>query len=148
MTVQATRWFEYGDPGSSDRVPVTIRTAYQTGPNEQNRPDHVEFGTIPTEDLALLDDEPFSKHLHTDGSLLLSGLSRDAKDELLANYVTDDGRERIAALIDAGCSPAEAVDHFMTARTPVSQVEWADRRRVSQQAVSKNVAGARDARLD
>lgn len=142
MTAQTTRWFEYGDPGAGDRVSVTIRTAYQTGPNESPRPDKVEFGTLPVDDLALLDKEAYSEHIHSDGSLLLSALSVEDEEELLSELERDEERQALADLIDAGCSPAEAVDYLVTYQTPVSQVEWADRRGISQQGVSDNVRRA------
>lgn len=139
-----SRWFEYGDPGTSDRVPVVLRTTYETGSNEGARSDDVEFGSIPLEDLALLDEEPIAGHAHSDGSVLLSALPDDAEAELLANYESDAERQDLADLIDAGCSSAEAVDYLMTHRTPVTQVEWAERRGITQQTVSENVSKARD----
>lgn len=142
MTAKTTRWFEYGDPDFSGRVPVTIRTVYQTGPNDSDRPDKVEFGTFPAEDIGLLNKEPFSNHVHSDGSLLLSGLSADAEDKFLSGFVPDDERQELVDLIDAGCSAAEAVDYLMTCQPPISQVEWAEHRDVSQQAVSYNVRRA------
>lgn len=41
-------------------------------------------------------------------------------------------------------SPAQAVDYVAVTKRGYSQAEWAQRRGVTQQAVSKSVAQARD----
>lgn len=46
-------------------------------------------------------------------------------------------------LVDAGCSPPEAVDYVMTKEYGYDQTEWAEKRDRSQQAVSENVNKAR-----
>lgn len=51
--------------------------------------------------------------------------------------------DRVAALIDMGCSPAEAVDYVMVIKRGISQTEWAKRRNRSQQAVSQNIQRAK-----
>lgn len=45
-------------------------------------------------------------------------------------------------LLQAGLSPAEALDYMATRRRNLSQVDWAETRSVSHQAVSKNVRQA------
>lgn len=47
-------------------------------------------------------------------------------------------------LFDHGLSPAEAVDYYMVEHRGISQTAWAERRGVAQQAVSRNVAAAKD----
>lgn len=56
-----------------------------------------------------------------------------------------DGFEAMALLVRRGCSPAEALDWFATTEQNWAQTEWSDWRGRSQQNVSKNVSGARDA---
>ena len=49
----------------------------------------------------------------------------------------------IQALIQAGCSPAEAIDWFYVERVGMSQTEWAAQRDCDQSTVSGNVRQAR-----
>ena len=139
MTGQRIRWFQYGDPGKSDRVPVVIRTSYEG----LGRSDEIEFGAIPVDDLGLLDEEPFAEHVHSDGSLALSFLPADDIERLLAEFEPDRTRQKVLDLTDAGCSPAEIIDYLMTEKAPVSQSEWARRRDKSQQAINENIRKAR-----
>ena len=136
-------WFDYGDPGATDRVPVILRKSYQTGPNEPARPDDIEFGTIPTDNLGLLDEEPFVDHIHSDGSITWNTIPEEDMDRLLDGFEPDRTRQKILDLTDAGCSPAEIHDYLMTEKIPVSQAEWSRRRGRSQQAINENVRKAR-----
>lgn len=52
--------------------------------------------------------------------------------------------EGLVALLRRGCSPAEAIDYYAVEQRGLSQTDWADERGTSQQAISKNVAAARD----
>lgn len=140
---EITYWFDYGDPGTTDRVPVVLRESYQTGPNEPARFDNLEFGTIPVDNLALLDEEPFVDHIHSDGSMTWGSIPEEDMDRLLDGFETDRTRQKILDLTDAGCSPAEILDYLMTEKVPVSQVEWSRRRDKSQQAINENVRKAR-----
>lgn len=144
MAAQTSRWFEYGEPVDGDRVEATIRTAYETGPNE-SREDDVRRGTIPIEALDVLDDPDVQRHVHEDGALLLSAVDDEIVEEMLLEDFGEDGLSRVQEVIERGASAAEAVDYLMTEERGLSQSIWAERRRISQQAVSKNVDGAREA---
>lgn len=61
-----------------------------------------------------------------------------------ARHVADD----LAGLFDAGCSPAEALDFFMTTKGLISKREWADTRGVTERAVRKNVTEAENGLSD
>lgn len=52
--------------------------------------------------------------------------------------------EGLVALLQRGCSPAAAIDYYAVEHRGISQSDWADERGVSQQAVSGNVAEARE----
>jgi hypothetical protein len=141
MTVQTSRWFEYGEP-VGQRVEATIRTTYETGPNEEPRGDDVQRGTVAFEALELMQDsEEIAAHTHDDGAVLLSALSDDAESELLETFEPMGDIER---LIRAGCSPSEAVDYLMVEERGYTQSAWADVRSIGQSSVSGNVAGAKD----
>lgn len=56
--------------------------------------------------------------------------------------MADDVIELIAEY--SGLSPAQAVDWVAVEKCGHSQAEWAQRRGVTQQAISKSVAQARD----
>lgn len=51
--------------------------------------------------------------------------------------------EDLGGLFDAGCSPAEALDFFMTTKGRRSQREWAGVRGVGRTAVANNVRKAK-----
>jgi len=141
MTVQTTRWFEYGEPVGDRRAEAYIRRTYQTGPNEETRPDDIERGLITFEGLDLLEhDAELREHIHDDGSLLLSGLSVEAEERLLAHFKTE---SELTQLIRAGCSPAEAIDYQKVEQEGWTQSAWADVRDIGQQSVSENIAKAR-----
>lgn len=61
-----------------------------------------------------------------------------------AETFTDDAFQWMALLLRRGCSPPEAVDFYATEIRNWDQTKWAGWRRVNQQAVSKNVAQARE----
>lgn len=61
-----------------------------------------------------------------------------------ADSFRDDDFEALAVLVAQGLSPAEALDWFATEERSWSQSEWGEWRGKSQQAVSENVAKARD----
>lgn len=143
MTAQITRWFEYGEP-MGDRVTARVRTAYQTGPNEPAREDDIQHGTVGFGALELLNEEPFSEHLHDDGSLMLSGLPEDAEERLLASFKDRRMEEHMARYVAKGLSAAEALDYYMVEHSGYSQSSWARQRGVQQPAVSENVAKARE----
>jgi hypothetical protein len=137
-----TRWFKYGQPVSDQRVEAWIRTTYQTGPNEAAREDDIEHGFMTFDGLDLLEtDDEIQEHIHDDGSLLLSGLSADAEDRLMAQFEHESDLMR---LIRGGCSPSEAVDYLIVEERGWTQSAWAEVRGIGQQSVSENVAKARD----
>lgn len=87
MTTETTRWFEYGEPTGDGRVAATVRTTYQTGPNEKPCDDDVERGTVAFDALDLIEtDEEIQQHTHDDGSVLLSGLSAETEERLLETF--------------------------------------------------------------
>lgn len=49
----------------------------------------------------------------------------------------------IQALVQAGCSPAEALDYYYVERVGMSQTAWAAERDCDQSTVSKNIRGAK-----
>lgn len=104
MTAQPTRWFEYGEPtGEPERFEATIRTTYETGPNESREDDVIE-GTVGAEALVLMDfiDE-IVEHTHDDGSVMLSGLSDEVEDELLETFEEETyGAEVTRESVDEG----------------------------------------------
>lgn len=51
--------------------------------------------------------------------------------------------EVLIGLIERGCTPAEALDYYVTEVGPYNQSEWARVRGVNQQAVNENVQKAR-----
>jgi predicted DNA-binding protein (UPF0251 family) len=54
------------------------------------------------------------------------------------------GQNRILELVEStALSPAEAVDYHAVVDLGLTQAEWAKRRGISQQAVSKNLSAAR-----
>ncbi|MEZ3117926.1 hypothetical protein RYH80_18575 [Halobaculum sp. MBLA0147] len=67
----------------------------------------------------------------------------EVRPSIISEGLPDD--YRIRSLIQAGCSPSEAVD-YLIARSDsphdVTQAEWADERRVSQPTVSDNIRAA------
>jgi len=141
MTVQTTRWFEYGEPVGDRRAEAWVRTTYHAGPNEPTREDEIGRGLIDFEGLDLLEqDDEIQQHIHDDGSLLLSGLSVEAEERLL-DYFEPEGE--LTQLIRAGCSPAEALDYHMVEQEGWTQSAWADVRDIGQQSVSENIAKAR-----
>lgn len=142
MTVQTTRWFEYGEPVGDRRVEAWVRTTYQTGPNEPTREDEIERGLIDFEGLDLLEqDNEVQQHIHDDGSLLLSGLSVETEDRLLDHFEPE---SELTQLIRAGCSPAEALDYQMVEQEGWTQSAWGKVRDIGQQSVSENIAKARE----
>lgn len=50
----------------------------------------------------------------------------------------------VRGLIEAGASPAEAVDYYMTEVEDLTQTAWADERGVDQSTVSGNVSQAKE----
>lgn len=48
----------------------------------------------------------------------------------------------IRALVEAGCSPSEALDYHMVEVVGLSQTEWAEERGIEQPSVSANVSNA------
>lgn len=90
MSAQTERWFVYGEPAGENSVEAEIITAYHTGPNEQ-REDDVRRGTVGYDALEMMEkNEEIQHHTHDDGSVLLSGLSLETEDELLATFEEND----------------------------------------------------------
>lgn len=142
---QVTRWFEYGEPVGNQRVEATLRTTYETGPNE-SRDDDVEEGTVGYAALDVLEEnEEVQYHTHDDGSVMLSGLSAEAEEELLATWRSAEGdtAEQIRRLVSEDCTAAAAVDYVMVEERGWSQTDWAEQRGTTQQAVSENIRRAK-----
>lgn len=53
------------------------------------------------------------------------------------------GMDAIVALLEGGCSPAEALDYYATVEDEWTQIAWADVRGVTQGTVAGNVDQAR-----
>lgn len=64
--------------------------------------------------------------------------------DLLADADAQGYQSDIDDLLSRGLSPAEAVDYHAVENRGLTQTEWAKRRGVSQEAVSKNVRKARE----
>lgn len=75
-------------------------------------------------------------------------VEEDVQDVTLRVVLYDapgqDAEADLISFIEAGMSPAEALDYWMVENRQFSQVEWADIRDRSQQAISKNITGARE----
>lgn len=65
-------------------------------------------------------------------------------NDALAGWSVGEG---LVELVRQECSPAEAVDYYMTELRGISQTEWAGQRGVTPQSVNENVAKAK-AKLD
>lgn len=142
--MNAVRWLEYGEP-IGDRVEIAIRTTYETGPSEEPREDDVERGTLAIDALDLIHDDPaINDHLHSDGSVMLSGLTDSEEGRLLESFERDSWDKLEGLVRDRGLSNAAAVDYVATEERGLSQSEWARRREVAQQVVNGNVQTARE----
>lgn len=69
--------------------------------------------------------------------------SVDEAEEVLWTRPDRAGRE-LAALVDLGLSPAEALDYWMVEQGDQTATEWSEQRGTSHQAVSENVRKARN----
>lgn len=78
---------EYGEPTDNDRVEVTKRVAYQTGPNEQ-REDDITQGTLSMDALEIWDEH--AEAVHDDGSLELSTLDDETRGLLESEFEASD----------------------------------------------------------
>jgi len=124
-----TRWFEYGEPTGNDRVEATIRTTYQTGPNERSREDDVRRGTVSYDALDLLDnDEEIAEHIHDDGSVLLSALSADAEERLLTTFQEREGSSSTptAEVVKADYREGDEFEFRADVRTEIYNPEGSD----------------------
>ena len=52
--------------------------------------------------------------------------------------------ECLIGILEMGCSPAEAVDHWATEVKGIGVSEWADKRGVSRQIVSRHRKAVKD----
>lgn len=140
MTLQTTRWFQYGEP-LGDCVEAKVITAYHTGPHE-TREDEVRHGTVAIEALELLDtDEEIKQHTHDDRLVNLSALSPEGEGRLMQYFSPDND---ITRLIRQGCTPPEAIDYHMVEQKNWSQNGWKAVRGVTQSTISQNIAKAKE----
>lgn len=142
---EATHWLEYGDPiAGTEKVEATHRVTYMTGPNEQRDDDVVE-GTLTYDGLSKgWGENHENEHVHDDGSLCLSAMDDDERTAVMAEFEPADAHERLRRLVAMGMSPAAALDYHMVEDEGWSQSDWAKHRDVGQQAISKNIAAARE----
>jgi hypothetical protein len=136
-----TEWLKTGEPIGNNRVEVTLRTTYHTGPQE-SRDDDVIRGTATMDIFDVIQNSTeVQEHTHDDGSIMLSGLSDETRTELLKSFEEFD---ELTKLLRQGCSPAEAVDYVKVEREGWTQTAWASLvRDADQSTVSENVAKAR-----
>ena len=89
-----TRWFQYGEPTGNSRIYAVICTTYQIGPNERPRGDDLRCGTVGYEALEVMEEnEEVNGHIHSDGSVCLSGLSETAEEKLLTTFEAEEVAE-------------------------------------------------------
>lgn len=90
-----------------------------------------------------MDRAKLSKRMH-ELARAVSDYDWSYTDPDVYDMETFDYYEQVALLCRMGCSPATALDYIATEKIGWSQSRWAEVRGASQQAVSGNVASARN----
>lgn len=127
---------EYREPTGNNRVRAIKRITYETGPLK-SKSDDVELGTLPMEMLEMWDT---SEHVHEDGSLMLSGLDDETREQIEAAFEPapiNEIAERIAET-----TAARGVDSYAVNEWGLTAAEWGEMTGRDRSTVARNVRRA------